>query len=83
MVLSTRVALVATLALTLAPTLAHAQSFNYSTTSGGDIPDASTTGISSTITVTDSFFVADFASVTITGLNHSFLGDLIITLSTA
>jgi MYXO-CTERM domain-containing protein len=53
----------------------------YSTNVGGAIPDNNTTGISSTITVTDTDPIVSFDFLTIEGLKHSFAGDLVITLS--
>jgi subtilisin-like proprotein convertase family protein len=45
--------------------------------SGGNIPDSSTTGFSSTITVpTSSNFLITDVTVTLTGLQHNFLGQL-------
>jgi MYXO-CTERM domain-containing protein len=53
----------------------------YSTLVGGAIPDNNPTGISTSITVADSGTISSFDFVTITGLQHTWIGDLVITLS--
>jgi subtilisin-like proprotein convertase family protein len=53
----------------------------YTTNVGGTIPDNNTAGIASTITVTDTDVISSFDFLTIHGLTHSFIGDLVITLS--
>ncbi|MBC8141160.1 MAG: PEP-CTERM sorting domain-containing protein [Armatimonadetes bacterium] len=65
----------------LVPLTAYAQTFTYTSATGGSIPGNNAGGVSSTISVPDNFVSTDFTSVTITGLNHTFVGDLIITLS--
>ncbi len=68
-------------AIALAPVTASAQNATYSTAVGGAIPDKSSIGINSTISVADSYAVDPFVSITITGLQHTFVGQLIITLT--
>ncbi len=68
-------------AIALAPTIASAQSPTYFGGTGGNVPDNNAAGISSTINVSDNFAMTDLRSVTIIGLQHTFLGDLIVTLS--
>ena len=75
------VTIVALSAIVLAPTVAFAQPFTYTSTSSGTIPDNNAAGISSTISVTDNFVISDFSSITITGFSHTWLGDVIVTLS--
>jgi subtilisin-like proprotein convertase family protein len=53
----------------------------YTTNAGGPIPDNNATGISSTITVTDTGPITSFDFLTVRGLTHTFLGDLVVTLS--
>ncbi len=45
------------------------------------IPDNSTTGVSQMITVADTTIITSFNSITIDGLNHPFIGDLVATLT--
>ncbi len=45
------------------------------------IPDNSTTGASQTITVTNTNAITTFNSITIDGLSHPFIGDLVATLT--
>lgn len=47
---------------------------------GGSIPDNTPSGYVSTVTITDSEVIED-AKFSIEGLNHSWIGDLIITIS--
>ncbi len=68
-------------AIALATLSAHAQTNTYSTTTGGSIPDDNAAGISSTINVPDQFDVGEFSSVTVRGLIHTWVGDLVVTLS--
>ncbi len=53
----------------------------YTTTSGGAVPDNTPAGVSSSIIVGDLGLVNSFDSITINGLNHTWIGDLVITLS--
>ncbi len=76
-------AALALLALAAVPTMARAQQVTYGPGPGGPIPDANVAGITSLITVSDTFSIASFDSLTITGFNHAFIGDLIVTLSHA
>lgn len=80
-------ALSLSVALVPAPA-AHAQLVTYGPGPGGIIPDsaefgsaAALAGISSTIAVSDTFTIASFGSVTITGIQHRTAGDVVITLS--
>jgi subtilisin-like proprotein convertase family protein len=63
--------------LTVLP--AHSATFTGNGT-GFTIADNNATGASSTIVVTDNFSIADI-TVTLTNLNHTFIGDLIATLT--
>jgi hypothetical protein len=63
--------------LTVLP--AHAATFTGSG-AGFTIPDNNPTGASSDIVVADNFSIADI-TVTLTNLNHTFIGDLIATLT--
>lgn len=47
---------------------------------GGAIPDSNSAGVNSTVTITDNEVIQD-ASFSIEGLQHSWIGDLIITVS--
>ena len=67
-------------AAVLLPTLAHARPF-YGSGSGGAIPDNTTTGVASTITVADNFAITAFDNLVITGLTHTWIGDLVGTLT--
>ncbi len=64
----------------LALTATNANAQTYSTNVGGPIVDNNATGISSVITVPDNGLFS-LNSVTITGLTHTWAGDLIITLT--
>ncbi len=75
-------AVVAALAcIAFAPTIAFAQSVTYSNGLGSVIPDNNAGGISSTLLIADNFVLADFTSITIVGLQHTWVGDLTVTLS--
>jgi subtilisin-like proprotein convertase family protein len=65
----------------LTTTEAHAETYSSLISGPITIPDGPAAGVSSTITVSDNFTLASFNSITITGLNHAFLGDLIATLT--
>lgn len=47
---------------------------------GFSIPDATPAGVNSTITFTDNFTITDGVSVTLTGLTHTWVGDITATL---
>lgn len=72
---------VAPLLLLLAPAAGQAGPMTYGPGTGGSIPDGNVAGIRSTIAVADTFTIASLDSITITGLTHSWVGDVIITLS--
>lgn len=64
----------------LLPALVHARPF-YGTGTGGNIPDNNAAGISSTINVTDTANITAFDNIMVTGLTHTWVGDLVATLS--
>ncbi len=67
-------------AAVLLPALAHARPF-FGTGAGGNIPDGSGTGFSSTIAISDNDNITAFNNIVITGLNHTWIGDLVATLT--
>lgn len=61
--------------------VARAQDINFGPGPGGSIPNNSTTGFTSNIVVAQTGAITDFKSVTITGLQHTLMGDLWATLT--
>ena len=48
---------------------------------GGNIPDNNSTGITSTATITEDLTITGDLSITISGFTHTWVGDLIVTLT--
>jgi PEP-CTERM putative exosortase interaction domain len=72
--------LLAATLLALGSSLSAQAQITYSGGVGGQIEDGSTKGYSSTIDVLDFGTITSFNSITITGLQHSWVGDLSATL---